>query len=186
MQKLPDNAALIVVDVQKGFDDPKWGKRNNPQAERNIARLLSAWRESKRPVFHVQHLSTSADSPLRPDSPGCEIKDIVKPTEAECIIQKNVNSAFIGTNLEQLLRDQKIGTLVITGLTTQHCVSTTTRMAGNLGFDTYLVADATAAFEATAHDGKRFSADEVHDASLATLHGEFATVIETEAVLQKL
>jgi nicotinamidase-related amidase len=186
MQKLPNNAALLVIDVQKGFDDPKWGRRNNPQAGGNMARFLSAWRDSRRPVFHVQHLSTSADSPLRPDSPGCEIKDIVKPKEAEWVIQKNVNSAFIGTNLEQLLRDHKIATLVITGLTTQHCVSTTARMAGNLGFDTYLVADATAAFEAAGHNGKRFSADEIHEASLATLHGEFATVIATAAVLQRL
>jgi len=186
MQKFPENAALLVIDVQKGFDDPKWGKRNNPQAEQNIERLLRAWRDSKRPVVHVQHLSTEADSPLRPDSPGCEIKQIVKPKEAEWLIQKNVNSAFIGTKLEQLLREHKIETLVITGLTTPHCVSTTTRMAGNLGFKAYLVADATAAFETTGHDGKHFSADQSHEASLATLHGEFATIVDTERVLQRL
>lgn len=186
MQKLPDNAALIIIDVQKCFDHPKWGKRNNLQAEQNIERILKAWRDSKRPVFHVQHLSTSPNSPLNPDSSGSEIKDSVKPKDAEPVIQKHVNSAFIGTNLEQLLRDNQIGTLVITGLTTPHCVSTTTRMAGNFGFDTYLVSDATAAFEIVGHNGKRYSAEEIHETALATLHGEFATVIETETVLENL
>jgi len=186
MQKLPDNAALIVIDVQKGFEHPQWGKRNNLQAEQNIERLLQAWRDSERPVFHVQHLSTSPDSPLNSNSSGSEIKDIVKPINGEPIIQKNVNSAFIGTNFEQLLRDNKIKTLVVTGLTTPHCVSTTTRMAGNFGFETYLVSDATAAFEIVGHNGKDYSAEEIHETALATLHGEFATVVETEAVLENL
>lgn len=186
MQKLQNNTALIIVDVQKGFDNPKWGERNNLQAEKNIERLLKAWRDSERPVFHIQHLSTSPDSVLNPNSPGSEIKDIVKPKSNEPIVQKQVNSAFIGTNLEQLLRDQQIEALVITGLTTPHCVSTTTRMAGNLGFDTYLVSDATAAFEIVGPGGKHYSAEEIHETALATLHGEFATVVETETVLENI
>ncbi len=186
MQKLENNTALIIVDVQKGFDNPKWGKRNNLQAEQNIERLLKAWRGSERPVFHIQHLSTSSDSVLNANSPGSEIKDNVKPRNGEPIVQKHVNSAFIGTNLEQLLRDKQIETLVITGLTTPHCVSTTTRMAGNFGFDTYLVSDATAAFEIVGHNGKHYSAEEIHETALATLHGEFATIVETETILKNL
>lgn len=186
MQKLSNRAALIIIDVQKGFDHPKWGKRNNLQAEQNIERLLEAWRDSARPVFHVQHLSTNPDSPLNPNSPGSEIKDNVKPKETEPVIQKRVNSAFIGTNLERLLRDNQIETLVITGLTTPHCVSTTTRMAGNFGFDTYLVSDATAAFEIVGHNGKHYSAEEIHETALATLHEEFAMIVETETVLENL
>ena len=186
MQKLPSNAALIIIDVQKGFDHPHWGKRNNLEAEGNIERLLSAWRDSKRPVFHIQHLSKSLNSPLSPESSGSEIKDMVKPKDGEPIIQKHVNSAFIGTNLEQLLRDNQIKTLVVTGLTTPHCVSTTTRMAGNFGFDTYLVSDATAAFEIVGPNEKHYSADEIHETALATLHEEFAKVVETAAVLESL
>ncbi len=186
MQKLENNTALIIIDVQKGFDNPKWGERNNLQAEENIERLLQAWRDSDRPVFHIQHLSISPDSVLNANSPGSEIKDIVKPIDGEQIVQKHVNSAFIGTNLEQMLRDKKIETLVITGLTTPHCVSTTTRMAGNFGFETYLVSDATAAFEIVGHNGKHYSAEEIHETALATLHEEFATVIETETVLKNI
>lgn len=186
MQSKLENAALIIVDVQKGFENPIWGKRNNLQAEENIAKLLNVWRQTNRPIFHIQHLSQEDNSPLRAGQVGSEIKEIVQPLANEPIIQKNVNSAFIGTNLEDRLRKNGITTVIITGLTTNHCVSTTTRMAGNLGFNTYIVADATATYDRTGHDGKKYSAEEIHAISLANLHGEFATVIETEPLLTLL
>ena len=129
------NTALIVIDVQKGFDSPSWGQRNNPNAESRIAELISAWRARGMPIVHVQHCSTEPNSPLRPDQPGNEFKDIAQPEQGEKHITKTVNSAFIGTDLEQYLHDIKVSNIVIIGLTTDHCISTTTRMAGNLGFD---------------------------------------------------
>ena len=186
METIPQNCVLLLIDVQKGFNEPVWGNRNNPEAEQNMARLLTAWRKTNRPVVHVQHLSLSPNSPLRADRPGHEIQDAVKPQPGELLFQKHVNSAFIGTDLEQQLRKRGYDTLVIVGLTTQHCVSTTTRMAGNLGFQTFLVADATAAFETIGHDGQTFTAEEIHAVSLATLNGEFATVLKTETILQAL
>jgi nicotinamidase-related amidase len=186
MNPLPPNAVLLLIDVQQGMDDPAWGQRNNPQAEANMARLLDTWRATGRPVFHVQHLSLSPTSPLRAELPGCAIKEEVRPLNREPLFKKHVNSAFIGTDLEAQLRAHDVNTLVIVGLTTQHCVSTTARMAGNLGFTTYLVADATVAFELTGHDGQHYSADEIHNVSLATLHGEFATVVNTATVLRAL
>jgi nicotinamidase-related amidase len=180
---IPKNAALVVVDVQKGMDEQALGNRNNPHAEGNVARLLDAWRETGRPVFHVQHLSTLPDSPLRAGTPGAEIKDEAKPLADEQVIQKSVNSAFIGTDLESRLRRQGIGVLVLAGLTTNHCVETTARMAGNLGFDTYFVSDATATFDRTGPDGTLHEAEDVHAMTLANLHGEFATVVETRSVL---
>ena len=185
-QLLPRDTALIIVDVQKGFDDPIWGRRNNPQAESNIARLLEAWRRAGRPLFHIQHRSHEKNSPLNPESPGFEIKDAVKPRPGEPVIQKSVNSAFIGTDLEARLRQKGLKTVVITGLTTDHCVSTTARMAGNLGFDTYVVSDATATFDRVGPDGKRYSTEEIHATSLASLHDEFATVIDSDGLLRKL
>src|SRR6185369_2856360 len=158
----PPNAALILIDVQKGFDEAAfWGKRNNPDAESNMAKLLSAWRHAARPVIHVQHNSRNLAVPLHPSHQGNEIKDTVKPLPSEALVTKEVNSAFIGTDLEKRLREQKIATLVIVGLTTDHCVSTTARMAGNLGFNTYVVSDATATFDRTGPDGQYFSADQM-------------------------
>lgn len=186
INRFPKNAVLLIIDVQKGMDDPLLGQRNNPDAEQHMVRLLAAWRASGRPVIHVQHLSTSPGSPLYPTKPGVALKDEVQPQEGETLIQKQVNSAFIGTNLEEQLKDNGCDLLVIVGLTTPHCVSTTARMAGNLGFKTTVVADATAAFETTDYKGRRYTAEEVHNLALAALNGEFAAIVETEEILAGL
>ncbi len=183
MIELTRQTALLIIDLQQGFDDPRWGARNNPQAEENIARLLSSWREAGRPVYHVQHMSREPNSPLRPGQPGNNLKALVQPRPGEPLIQKDVNSAFIGTDLEAHLRAAGIQALVIAGLTTNHCVSTTARMAGNLGFQTAVVADATAAFDREGHDGKHYPAETVHAVSLANLHEEFAAIVNTAELL---
>lgn len=176
--------ALLLIDVQKGFHEPVWGRRNNPDAENNMAELLAAWRAADRPVVHVRHNSTSAASPLRPGQVGNEFMDAVAPRTGEAQFSKTVNSAFIGTELEAYLHDNGIESLVIAGLTTDHCVSTTTRMAGNLGFTVTLVADATATFDRYTADGRHYSAEEIHDVHLASLDGEFCTVTTTAEVLE--
>ena len=186
MSTLPKDAVLLTIDVQKGMDvfREKY-HRNNPDLERNIARLQQAWRESGRPLIHVQHLSKLPNSPLRPGQPGVEIKDEVQPLPGEPVVQKSVNSAFIGTTLEADLRRRGVTTLVMVGLQTNMCVSTTARMAGNLGFATYVVSDATATFDNTGPDGKRYESALLHDVALADLHGEFATVVDTATILRQ-
>ena len=177
---------LILIDVQKGFDESYWGTRNNPALLQNIEKLLSTWRAHALPVIHVKHMSTEPDSPLRPNYSGNEFMDIASPTANEPIFEKTVNSAFIGTDLENHLRSKRIDTVVIAGISTDHCVSTSTRMAGNLGFEVFLIADACATFNRTAHDGTKLTADEVHIAALASLHNEFATVLNTDEVIASL
>jgi nicotinamidase-related amidase len=177
--------ALFILDVQKGFDDPYWGKRNNLQAEENIARLLKEWRRRKGTIIYSQHLSVQSKSPLHyKNKQGIQFKDGFDPQEGEMVFTKNVNSAFIGTGLELYLQDQQIKSVLITGFSTQHCVSTTTRMSGNLGYQTYLVSDATAAFELTDHKGVHYSAEAIHEHELAMLHKEFATITTTAEVLR--
>lgn len=175
--------ALLLIDVQRGLDEPRWGARNNPGAEQRIADLLAAWRKAAWPVLHVQHMSTEPESPLRPGLPGNAFKPEAMPLAGEPVFQKNVNSAFIGTTLETYLRAAQISRLVVAGLTTDHCVSTTVRMAGNLGFDVVLVEDATATHDRSGPDGVVYPADQVHRIALASLHGEFARVRSAADVL---
>jgi nicotinamidase-related amidase len=181
---MEQNTALIIIDVQNGFDHASWGPRNNPGAEAAIARLLGAWREARRPIIHVQHLSRNPASPLAPGQKGVEIKDMVAPRDGEQVITKQVNSAFIGTDLEDRLRRAGIKNLVLTGFCTDHCVSTTTRMAANLGFNVVMPADTAVAFDRTGYDGKIYPAEEIHRTALASLHGEFATVVLSETLLE--
>ncbi|MCB0333729.1 MAG: cysteine hydrolase [Bdellovibrionales bacterium] len=174
-----NSAALILVDVQKGFDFPVWGERNNADAEERISTLLGKWRKDGHPVIHIQHSSKEVDSPLSPDSSGFDFKPEAMPRAGEPIFVKHVNSAFIGTALEKYLRDSEISDLVFVGLTTNHCVSTSCRMAANLGFNVWVVSDATATFAREGFDGQLYSAQQIHDISLANLHGEFAQVVTT-------
>ncbi|NID04508.1 cysteine hydrolase [Luteibacter jiangsuensis] len=184
--KLPPSTALLVIDVQEGFNDPRWGERNNPHAEENITRLLAAWRAQNMPVMHAQHDSPGADGAFRPGTPGNRPKPGFMPLVGESVHRKTVNSMFIGTGLEEELRSRGVQTVVIVGLTTNHCVSTTARMAGNLGFKTHVVSDACAAFARPTLDGLMRSADEVHAAALSDLQDEFATVLDTAAALAAL
>jgi nicotinamidase-related amidase len=181
--ELDDKTALIVIDVQEGLDDPVHGRRSNPEAETNMARLLAVWRAKGRPVFHVQHMSVSPASTLRPDLPGNRIKRIVAPQGDEPVLRKTVSNAFVGTDLEARLRRDGIQSVVLVGLTIEHCVSTTARLASDLGFTTAVVGDATAAHERRAHDGTLYPAEDVHAISLVTLQDEFATIVKTDEVL---
>lgn len=175
--------ALLVIDVQQGFDDPSWGRRNNLGMETRVAELLAAWRGGRRPVLHARHMSTWPGSPLRPGQPGNELKAETAPRPGEPVIEKSVNSCFIGTALDEELRGAGIAGLVLAGLTTNHCVSTTARMAGNLGYAVWVVSDATAAFDRTGPDGAQYPAELVHAMALSDLHGEFAEVVDTRTLL---
>ncbi len=183
-----DNPALILVDIQKGFDNVAYwgGQRNNPNAEKNAGELLKLWRKNNLPIFHIKHCSTIPTSLLNETNEGNEFQEVVKPIDGEQVIKKNVNSAFIGTNLKEQLDNAKISKLVIVGLTTDHCVSTTTRMAGNLGFETFLVSDATATFNKKGIDGQNFSAELIHETALASLNNEFASIVTTEFIEQNI
>ena len=181
-----DRPALILIDIQKGFENVEYwgGQRNNLDAEKNASELLKLWRDNDLPIFHIKHCSSNPSSLLNEANEGNEFNDLVKPINDERVIKKNVNSAFIGTDLKEQLDNLKIVKLVIVGLTTDHCISTTTRMAGNLGFDTFLVADATATFNKIGLYGQNYPAELIHATALASLNGEFAQVVTT-AVLKR-
>lgn len=183
------DAALLIVDLQKAIDDPRWaaiGPRNNPQAEANIAALLGAWRRAGRTVVHIRHDSTNPKSTYSPDGSGHAFKPEAQPLPGERVVGKTVHSAFIGTDLDSWLRGRGIGALVIAGVITNNSVEATARTAGNLGYDTRVVSDATFTFARRDWSGRLRTAGEVHDLSLANLSGEYATIMDTASVLAAL
>jgi nicotinamidase-related amidase len=182
--RFPSTAALIVIDVQCAIDHPSWGQRNNPDAEKNMVALLEAWRGTGRPIYHVRHDSSEPKSHYRPGQPGHEFKSEVKPLAGEVVIAKRKNSAFIGTDLESRLREADQEILVVAGVITNNSVEATVRMAGNLGFDTFLVEDATFTFGRTDWNGTFRTASEIHAMSLANLDGEYCKVVRTQDVLK--
>jgi nicotinamidase-related amidase len=180
-----DGAGLVPVDVQLGFDHERWGERNNPDAERHVGELLAGFREAGLPVVHVRHDATERDSPLRPDRAGNGFKPAAEPADDEPVVAKEVDGAFLGTDLEARLREAGVTRPVFAGFTTDHCVSSTARLAADLGFEPYVVADATVAFDRE-FDGTRYAAEQSHRLALAQLSGAFATVVETATLLAAL
>ena len=175
--------ALIVIDVQRGFDDPVWGRRNNPECERNIAALIAAWRLQGWPLVFVRHDSRLPGSPLAPDRPGNAFKAAVTG-EPDLLVVKQTNSAFYGTpDLRQWLAAQRIAAVTICGITTNHCCETTARMAGNLGYETAFVLDATHTFDRQDLEGRWVPAEELARTTATNLNGEFAAVRSTRQVL---
>ncbi len=184
--KLPQCAALVLIDLQNAIDHPDWGERNNPDAEDRVAELLAAWRSSGRPVYHVRHDSVEPASHYRPGQSGNEFKPVATPEDGEPVIAKRTNSAFIGTGLEEQFRGAGHSTLVFAGVITNNSVEATVRMAGNLGFETFLAEDACFTFGRRDWSGVWRTAQDVHAMSLSNLHGEYCHVVRTQDVLQAL
>ncbi|WP_448723171.1 cysteine hydrolase family protein [Pseudomonas farris] len=181
--ELKTNAALIIIDQQKGILHPKLGRRNNPRAEERMLELLVHWRLTGRPVIHVQHLSRSEDSVFWPQQSGVEFQERFQPLAEEQVIQKHVPDAFCSTELEARLREAGIDQLIIVGVATHNSVESTARTAGSLGFEAWVAQDACFTFDKADFFGNTHSAEEVHAMSLGNLHGEYATVVGTAEIL---
>ena len=181
-----DRLALVVVDVQQGFDDPWWGERNNPDCDANIADLVREWSGRGRPLVYVRHDSDEPDSPLRKGSPGNRLKEYLT-AEPDLVVSKSVNSSFLGTpDLDAWLRERDLKGIVVCGITTNHCCETTARMGGNLGHRVLFALDATHTFDRTGPYGEVVTADELARVTGVNLHDEFAEVVRTADLLGEL
>jgi nicotinamidase-related amidase len=189
--EIAENAALIVVDVQEGFEEEAyWGPRNNPEADRNIAGLIDAWQAGGRPVVFVRHDSSKPDSPLRVGQPGNGFKGYVEERRGkgdgpELLLTKSVNSAFYGTpDLKEWLDRSGIRQFVVVGIQTNMCVETTARMGGNLGYEVFVPLDATHTFDLAGPWGWTLGADELARATAVSLHGGgFAKVVRSAELI---
>lgn len=177
--------ALLLIDLQKAFERGEMGPRNNPDAEKNGARLIAGFRDAGLLVTHVKHDSVTPGSPLRPGLPGNDVMDYARPVAGEPAFAKSVNSAFVGTGLEAVLRESGIDHLVVAGATTVHCVSTSVRMAQNLGFAVTLAEDACFSNDWTGPDGTVYPAQTLHEVEVAVLSGEFCQVLGVDEILDR-
>lgn len=188
IEKFGKNAALLLIDVQEGVDVFEYwggptGRRNNLDAEDNMRSLLGKWREGGGTVAYTIHDSREENSPLKLSIKTGNLKEGFSPAAGDVVVEKDVNSGFVGTSLEIKLRRAGIDRLVVVGFFTNFCVETTIRMAGNMGFDTYLVHDCCATTNRVGPDGTDYDPDLVHNLSVANMHGEFCTAITTDDAL---
>lgn len=180
--------ALLVIDVQQAFRerDLTGANRSCREAEQNISRLLTVFRATGAPIIHIHHHSLEEGSAFGADRSGRAVQPFAAPQGDEVVITKHVNSAFIGTDLEDRLNDLSRPKVVICGATANHCVETTTRMAGNLGFDSFYIGDAVWAYDHSSVSGALISAEQIHAVSMANLHGEFATVLSCDLICARI
>ena len=185
---MPGAPALVVVDVQRGFHDPRWPARNNPAFEANLRRLLDLWRDRGWPLVYVKHDSIRDDSPFAPGTPGNELDaDVLEAAEPDVLIAKSTNSAFLGTpSLKAWLDDREIETVVIAGIQTNHCAESTGRTAGDLGYRMRFAIDATYTFDSETPDGETITADELTRATAANLAAESGEVLTTDELVARL
>lgn len=186
MEPVPAGAGLVLVDLQQAIDAPYWGPRNNPGAEAVVARVLAAWRAARRPVFHVRHDSVDPHSAYRPGQAGHDFKPEAAPLPGEMVVGKSTCSAFVRTDLQARLGEAAIDTLFVMGVLTQNSLEATVRHAGDLGFATHVVADGCWAVDKRLRDGRIVPAELVHELSLANLDGEYAQIIDADALLARL
>jgi nicotinamidase-related amidase len=187
--KFGSETGLLLIDVQKGVNEfehwggGKTGRRNNPDAEKHMQSVLTAWRAADLPVFWTRHDSREAASPLKFSLPtGAQI-DGFDPAPEDVVIEKDVNSAFVGTDMELRMRQRGVSRLVVMGFFTNFCVETSVRMSGNMGYDTYLVQDACATCNRIGPDGTDYDPQVLHDISVSNMNGEFCTaILATDAV----
>ena len=173
------SATLMLIDMQEAMDDDRFSSQGQPDALNTTSALLNHWRAQGNPIVHIRHDSMDPSSPYAPEKATNSFKSEVAPLDHETIVEKRTNNAFIGTDLMQVLEEIGSSELVICGVHLQDCVESTVRMAGNLGFMVYLVADATVSLGQTDINGKKWSADEVHALTLGILDGQYAKVMNS-------
>jgi nicotinamidase-related amidase len=156
--RLPADAVLLIIDAQDA-----------PDAERNIAALVAAWRAEGLPLAHV---ARSSSAPAVP------------PLDGEIVTVRNAASAFVGVDLEARLDELGATTLVLCGALAPQGLEASARHAADLGYQLFIVADACRAADAVDLNGRLWPAEDVRALSLARLSGETATIVDVATTLR--
>ncbi len=179
------SAALLVIDVQNAIDDPRYANRGQKGMEQAIAALLARWREKGDPVIFIRDDSTDPQSPFRPGQSGNDFKPEIAPQSHEIVIDKRTSSAFVGTDLMQVLEGFGCSELVVTGIWLEACVESTVRMAADLGFMVFIPQDCVASLGQNNKNNRKWTADEVHALTLAILEGAYANILSSTDLLME-
>ncbi|MCU1347965.1 MAG: AraC family transcriptional regulator [Acidobacteria bacterium] len=177
MKKQPiERSALLVIDAQDSFKvGSRWDRRSNPDFDRNVSALIDAWREAGLPVIFVLHTD---DGPgFRRDSPEFRLMDFIERRDSEPLLIKNTRNAFTSTDLQQRLEARGVTRVVVTGIQTEQCCETTTRLAADLGYDADFVTEATMSFPiVNAETGEELSTNDVIHRTEFVLRDRFARI----------
>lgn len=173
--------ALLVIDIQDSFkySSLRWATRSNPAFEENVTALIDAFREASLPIFFVLH--NDSDPGFRPGDPEVRLMDFLGRLDSEPVVVKNTRNAFTSTDLEARLDAIGVEKLVITGISTEQCCETTTRVAADLGYDVDFVTEATATFPIGT-----LSTDAIVERTEAVLRGRFARIVTVSEVTEEL
>ncbi|SOC25023.1 nicotinamidase-related amidase [Ureibacillus xyleni] len=177
--------ALLLVDIQNDyFPNGKMRLTNPEKAAQNAAKLLAHFRQTGKPIFHVQHIATGENIPFfHPNTEGVEIHEYVRPLEGEKVIVKHYPNSFFNTDLHDQLQEQGVKELIICGMMSHMCIDATVRSAAEHGYICQVMEDACATTTLQIED-KVIPAEHVHYAFMAALNGMYATVKTTESFLK--
>jgi nicotinamidase-related amidase len=182
-----ERSALLVIDVQDSFraDPERWARRSNPDFERNLTRLVDAYREAGLPVIWVLH--TDGDGPFRQDSPWFRLQPFLERREGEALLVKTTRNSFTSTSLADVLAGLGVRRLAITGIQTEQCCETTARLAGDLGYDVDFVTQATLTFPIRdPATGQELGTDEITRNAEFALRGRFARIATVDELVREL
>lgn len=183
VRPLLERAALLVINAQQGLLGATSGGRSNGEAEANLERLLKGFRDAKRLVIHVRHVSSHPKSPFFAQAPGVAFLPRLGPAAGEIVVDKSKANAFAATPLAEHLNAHGIETVMVTGFTANECIDATARQASDFGLATFVVGDATASFDLVGPDGQVHPAERVHRLTLANLHQNYAKVLNTAELM---
>lgn len=175
------NTALLAIDVQDSFyQTPYWQVEQFELFKPSMLRLIEKCQTQKVPIVKILHAEPeSKDSPFHPDSGLVKAMEFL-PRRFDMDFTKHVHNAFTDTRLEHWLRKKGIERLIVSGIRSEQCCETTTRIGCDLGFDMDYVIDATLTFDMLDHSGNTVTANEIKAKTRLVLEGRFARVTTVE------